>query len=88
MDKTHNLKSQDCETIRSILKANSSRQNRNASSSTKNGYGIFKRTSMYEAKSLNDVPLSTSIRVTRSESVAQNMDNFRDIVSYSRSYIY
>ncbi|XP_037045861.1 uncharacterized protein LOC119081236 [Bradysia coprophila] len=81
MDKKPNFKSQDNETNRSILKSNSPRPIRNSTSSSKgtNGHGIFKKTSLYEAKSLNDV-LSTSIRETRSEAVSHNMDHFKGII--------
>lgn len=83
MHKKSNFKSHDNETTRSILKSNSPRQIRDTTSSSKaiNGYGIFKRTSLYEAKSGYDV-LSTSIRETRSESVAPNMGNFKRNVSF------
>ncbi|KAG4074831.1 hypothetical protein HA402_014385 [Bradysia odoriphaga] len=80
MDKKPNFNSQDNETNFSISKSNSPSQIRKSTSSTKctNGHGIFKKTSLYEAKNMN--LLSTSIRETRSEAVAQNMDHFKGII--------
>lgn len=91
MSKKLNFKSQDNETSRSILKANSPRQTRHSISSTKaiSGHGIFKRASLNESKSVTDV-LSTSIRKTISDSVTQTVDDFKGIVSVDGvvAYIY